>query len=87
MASPINHVTADAAPFLLIHGDADQAVPLKQSEMMEEALHKVNVPAKLIRIPKGGHGPAFPGGQIPADLNAEIVKWLDTHLQKHASSR
>jgi acetyl esterase/lipase len=87
MASPINHVTADAAPFLLIHGDADEAVPLKQSEMMEEALRKVNVPAKLIRIAKGGHGPAFPGGQIPADLDAEIVTWLDTHLQKHASSR
>jgi hypothetical protein len=57
------------------------------TRFVEEALRKVNVPAKLIRIAKGGHGPAFPGGQIPADLNAEIVTWLDTHLQKHASSR
>lgn len=86
-ASPINHVTASTAPFLLLHGDADQAVPFRQSEMMEEALRKVNVPVKLIRIPNGGHGPTFPGGQIPPDLNTEIVKWLDEHLRKTVSSR
>jgi dipeptidyl aminopeptidase/acylaminoacyl peptidase len=75
------------APFLLVHGDADQTVPFRQSEMMEEALRKVNVPVKLIRIPNGGHGPAFPGGQIPPDLSTEIVKWLDAHLRKPVSSR
>ena len=87
MASPINHVTANTAPFLLLHGDADLAVPFKQSEMMVEALRKVSVPAKLIRIPNGGHGPTFPGGQIPPDLNTEIVAWLDAHLRKPAASR
>lgn len=81
-ASPINHVTAGTAPFLLLHGDADQSVPFKQSELMVEALRKVNVPVKLIRIPNGGHGAAFPGGQIPTDLNVDIVKWLDAHLRK-----
>jgi len=86
-ASPINHVTASTAPFLLLHGDADQTVPFKQSEMMEEALRKVNVPVKLIRVPNGGHGPAFPGGRIPPELDAEIVKWLDTHLRKPVSSQ
>ena len=55
--------------------------------MMEEALRKVNVPVKLIRIPNGGHGPTFPSGQIPPDLNTEIVKWLDAHLRKSVSSR
>ena len=35
-ASPITHVTAKAAPILLIHGDADTAVPLDQSEIMEK---------------------------------------------------
>lgn len=86
-ASPINHVTASTAPFLLLHGDADHSVPFKQSEMMVEALHKVNVPVKLIRIPNGDHGPTFPGGQIPADLNAEVVKWFDTYLRNAASNR
>jgi acetyl esterase/lipase len=86
-ASPINHVTPTTAPFLLLHGDADQAVPFRQSEMMEEVLRKVNVPVKLIRIPNGGHGPTFPSGQIPPDLNTEIVKWLDAHLRKSVSSR
>jgi dipeptidyl aminopeptidase/acylaminoacyl peptidase len=81
-ASPINHVTTSAAPFLLLHGDADESVPFKQSEIMEEALRKVNVPVTLIRIPNGGHGAAFPGGHIPPDLNEQIVNWLGVHLQR-----
>lgn len=86
-ASPINHVTAGTAPFLLLHGDADQTVPFKQSEMMEEALRKVHVPVKLIRIPGGGHGPAFPAGQIPPELNVEIVHWFDTYLRTPVANR
>ena len=49
-ASPINYVTADDPPMLLVHGDADRTVPFHQSEIMEAALKKVNVPVKLIRI-------------------------------------
>lgn len=49
-ASPVNYVTADDPPMLLIHGDADRTVPFHQSEIMEAALKKVSVPVKLIRI-------------------------------------
>ena len=61
--------------------------PSEQSEIMAEALRKVNVPVKLIRIPNGGHGPAFAGGQMPADLNTGIVTWLDVHLRKTIATR
>src|SRR5207245_11677950 len=37
-ASPINYVSPDAAPLLLIHGDANRAAPFHQSEMMHAAL-------------------------------------------------
>src|SRR5258706_3672532 len=33
-ASPLHHVSPNAAPMLLIHGDADKSVPFEQSEMM-----------------------------------------------------
>lgn len=86
-ASPINYVSPDDAPLLLVHGDVDRTVPFHQSEMMEAAFRKVGVPAKLIRIEGGDHGPTFPGSRNPPDYKAEMVKWFDTHLRKVASSQ
>jgi dipeptidyl aminopeptidase/acylaminoacyl peptidase len=37
-SSPINHVTKDSAPFLFLHGDADQAVPYSGSVDMAKRL-------------------------------------------------
>ncbi len=81
-ASPINHVSVDDAPFLLVHGDADTAVPFQQSVLMEAALRRIGVPVKLIRIEGGTHGPTFPGAKTPPDYRAEMVKWFDAHLRK-----
>jgi acetyl esterase/lipase len=46
-ASPISHVTADAPPFLLLHGSADRLVPCVQSRRMHDALQAVGVDAEL----------------------------------------
>jgi dipeptidyl aminopeptidase/acylaminoacyl peptidase len=54
-AWPAHLVTKDSAPFLPIHGDADQAVDFAHSEHMEKALTTAGVEAKLIRIPGGTH--------------------------------
>lgn len=86
-ASPINYVSADAAPFLLVHGDVDRSVPFHQSEMMEAALRKAGVPVKLVRIEGGDHGPTFPGATNPPDYKAEMVKWFDTYLRKAVASQ
>jgi acetyl esterase/lipase len=80
-ASPVNYVSKDDAPTLLVHGDADRTVPFTQSEMMEAALRKVGVPVKLIRIVGGDHGPTFPGAKDPPDYKAAMVKWFDEHLR------
>ena len=37
-ASPVTYISADAPPFLLVHGDRDTAVPLGQSERMHDDL-------------------------------------------------
>lgn len=84
-ASPINYVSGDDAPVLLVHGDADRTVPFHQSEMMEAALKNAGVPVKLIRIEGGDHGPTFPGAKNPPDYKAEMVRWFDTHLRKRVS--
>jgi acetyl esterase/lipase len=81
-ASPVNHVTPDDPPFLLIHGDADKTVPYAQSEIMEAALRKAGVAVKLIRVPGGGHGSSFPGAREKMDWAAQALEWFETHLRK-----
>jgi len=70
-ASPITYVTPDDPPLMLIHGDADQTVPFKQSVLMLAALQAKGVESRLIRIAGGNHG-AF---DLP-----EAIRWLTLHL-------
>jgi len=79
-ASPVNHVSSDDAPTLLIHGDADAAIPYEQSEIMRDALQKAGVEVKLLKIPGGGHGPTFPGATNPPDYIGATIDWFDQHL-------
>jgi len=81
-ASPISHVSADDPPFLLLHGDADQAIPFEQAESMAGALRKVGVEVKLLGIRGGGHGPTFPGAKNPPDYIGEMIRWFDRYLHK-----
>ncbi|MFT3787621.1 MAG: alpha/beta hydrolase [Tepidisphaeraceae bacterium] len=59
-ASPLEHVSKDAPPFLILHGSADPLVPLDQSQRLANALTAVGVKAQLVTIDGAGHaGPAF----------------------------
>ena len=40
LASPITHVSADSARFLIIHGEEDDVVPISQSEALAAALRE-----------------------------------------------
>jgi acetyl esterase/lipase len=73
--SPARRVTANAPPFLLIHGDADPVVPLQQSEAMVAALRKAGVPAELIVKKGGGH----PWLTIPVEVKV-LADWFDKQL-------
>jgi acetyl esterase/lipase len=55
LASPISHVNAHSAAFLLVHGDADDIVPIDQSERMAAALRGHEVPVEYVRLPGEGH--------------------------------
>jgi len=55
-ANPIAYVTKTDAPFLIVHGDADKYVPHNQSELLEAALKKANVPTTFYTVKGGGHG-------------------------------
>lgn len=77
-ANPIKYVTKSAAPFLLVHGDKDPAVPFNQSELLAAALKEAGVAAELVPIKGGGHG----GPEFFAPPKREQVKeFFDTHLK------
>jgi acetyl esterase/lipase len=81
-ASPISHVTSDDPPFLLVHGEKDDIVPISLSTDFLKKFQEVNVPCKLITVEGAGHGPNFSGAINMPDLGAEYVKWMDKHLKK-----
>jgi acetyl esterase/lipase len=55
-ASPLHYVTKDAAPFLIMHGDQDDVVPLAQSVKLAEALKRAGVEVALQVYKGSGHG-------------------------------
>ncbi|MHB1424753.1 MAG: alpha/beta fold hydrolase [Gemmataceae bacterium] len=75
--SPITHVSSDAPPTLIIHGDADKLVPIQQAEAMVARLKKSGVPAKLVVKKGAGHG--WDG--MDKDMGT-ILDWFDEHLKK-----
>lgn len=58
-ASPLEHVTKDDVPFLIVHGDKDPVVPYSQSVALGKKLKDTGVPVTLITVAGGGHGPGF----------------------------
>jgi len=78
--SPVNHVSSDDPPTLILHGDADKLVPIQQAELIVEKLKQANVAAKLVAKPGASHG--WPNMAKDMTLFAD---WYDEHLKKPKS--
>ena len=81
-ASPITHVTPDDPPFLLIHGDRDELVPVEQSQLMYERLVQAGVPADLIIVQNAGHSMSAPRGTATPTLG-EISQSISSFLARY----
>ncbi len=79
LASPMTHVSASSAPFLIMHGSNDATVPVEQSIAFDEALRGVGVDSTLIVVEGAGHG--FPRENLVA-----VKPWFDEHLAKQPSA-
>ncbi len=76
-ANPVRYVTKDDAPFFIVHGDQDPAVPHHQSELLYAALVKVDVPVRFTTVAGGGHGAGFPN-QL---LTPIVAEFFDRYLK------
>jgi len=72
VASPVNYVTPDDPPFLIMHGDKDDAVALKHSTRLYDLLQQAGVPSELVVVLNGGHGFAQ-AGERPMDPSREEI--------------
>ncbi len=59
LASPIAHVSPDAPPFFLFHGNLDMLVPPEQAEILYQSLREHGVHAELYRMHLRGHITSF----------------------------
>jgi acetyl esterase/lipase len=53
--SPINFVTRDAPPLLMIHGDADRLCPVQQSQVLKAKYEETKRPVKLTVVAGAPH--------------------------------
>lgn len=74
--SPIYFVHTNQAPILIIHGDADNLVPIQQSETFVAKCKQMGDLAKLSVRPGKGHG--WPDWL--KDMK-EFADWYDEHLR------
>lgn len=88
-ASPVTHVTKDAPPFLLVHGDRDVVVPIDQSGKLHDALKEAGVEVKMIRVQHADHsfqamgGPGISPGFT--EIQREVLLFFERHLKKRAA--
>jgi acetyl esterase/lipase len=73
--SPVYHASADDAPTLIVHGDADVLVPIQQAEIMVKKLKDCGVASEL--VVKKGQNHGWRG--MDKDLEA-FGDWFDKHL-------
>lgn len=76
--SPINYVTSKSAPTLILHGDADEVVPLEQSTALKTKLQSAGATVQMVVYPNEGHG--F-GEAAQADSVDKLVAFLTMYVR------
>lgn len=72
-ASPIEHITADSHPLLILHSDDDGSIPVQQALDMVETLQSAGTPHEFQHYTDRGHMP----------INEEVVTQSRTFIEKY----
>ena len=84
-ASPITYITPNDPPFLIIHGDKDEIVPLEQAKILNQKLNEAGVKNQFIIVEGGNHALQSPTGAevkpSDAERNQIIVEFLEKYLK------
>ena len=79
-ASPLTYIDDADPPFLLIHGTADEIVPVEQAELFNAALIDAGVETEYLAVEGAGHALRKP------ELLVEMGVFFDRHLGGRAAA-
>lgn len=79
-ASPSTLVHSKAPPYLLIHGDADTAVPYEQSVVFQKQMQEAGNVCDLIKIEGGAHGMGS-WHKMNSNYREQMIDWLKKTLK------
>lgn len=72
--SPITYASADDPPALLVHGDADNVVPIEHAQRLEASLRDLGADAELFVVKGGKHNVAGAGHPEAAERATAFIK-------------
>lgn len=81
-ASPVCHFSPHVTPLLLIHGSADDVVPLSQSISAIETAQAVGADVELVILPGAGHIPEHPHLPVMHLAWQRIYSFFANHLHR-----
>jgi acetyl esterase/lipase len=87
-ASPLAHVNADSAPFLIFHGADDENTAVDESREMVDALHRAGVEVVYVEYPHATHFYWISFFEIKGSWDTvapETLAFLGRHLATPAS--
>lgn len=83
-ASPVQYVTREAPPFLILHGEQDSAVPPEQAQVLYQKLLDANVETTLVIVENADHNFKPVGGPIQpsrVDISRIVGDFFDSILK------
>jgi dipeptidyl aminopeptidase/acylaminoacyl peptidase len=85
--SPVHFAKNVKTPTLILHGEADQRVPLEQPEQWFRALRHFNVPAEFVIFPREGHA-GLVSGEPKHVVGAMrwVSYWFDKYLNHNSAA-
>ncbi len=81
-ASPVTYARRDAPPFMIIHGERDEVVPVEQARLLHDALTRAGAASELLILKNAGHGFEPAGGAVSPSMD-ETFGIILTFLAKH----
>lgn len=76
--SPVTYLTEKSPPLLMIQGDKDTTIPVKQAYRMQQALETIKAPVEIMLIKNAGHNwrdvdaPIQPGRDVIIDKTIQF---------------
>jgi dipeptidyl aminopeptidase/acylaminoacyl peptidase len=84
-ATPLNFVSSEAPPFLIVHDPRDQYVPYDQSERLHQALTAAGVESTLVTTHESEY--PFHGFDDQGEGREAVREAVDAFFAKHLKPR